>query len=198
MPRHHSGRPNWPASHPYIRAHLATHAAGGGIDELAQDPGFLLAADPPELLAALDRTTSRPANAAASAYRNALPLIRRHPATEHASYLGLAARCGRAEALADRIDADGLPSPWHARWASWQLKYTHQQIAGHDGPVLAVAAAELEGRPVVISGGDDRMVRVWDLATGTPIGSPITGHDGWVRAVAAAELEGPARCHLRR
>jgi len=191
VPRRHSGRPDWPASHPYTRAHLATHAArGGGIDELAQDPGFLLAADPPELLAALDHTTSLPARAAAGAYRNALPLIRRHPPTKHASYLGLAARCGRAETLADRIDADGLVGPWRARWASWQPQHPHQQITGHDGPVLAVAAAELDGRPVVISGSDDETVRVWDLATGAPVGHPLTGHDGWVRAVAVGELDG--------
>ena len=191
MPRRHNGRPDWPASHPYTRAHLATHAArGGSIDDLAQDPGFLLAADPPELLAALDTTTSRPARAAAGAYRSALPLIRRHPPAEHAAYLGLAARCGRAEALADRIDADGLAGPWRARWASWQLQRPHQQITGHDGPVNAVAAAELDGRPVVISGSDDGTVRVWDLATGTPVGDPFTGHGGPVNAVAAAELDG--------
>src|SRR5580658_6389948 len=28
--RRHNGRPDWPASHPYVRAHLATHAARGG------------------------------------------------------------------------------------------------------------------------------------------------------------------------
>ena len=185
------GRPDWPASHPYIRAHLATHAArGGGIDNLAQDPGFLLTADPPELIAALETTVSKPARAAAGAYRTALPLIRRHPSIEHASYLGLGARCGRAELLADRIDANGLNSSWRARWASWQLQRPHQQITGHKGQVLAVAAAELDGRPVVISGGGDETVRVWDLATGTPIGGPFTGHRGNVRTVAAAELDG--------
>ena len=54
----------------------------------------------------------------------------------------------------------------------------------------SVAAAELDGRPVVISGGDDQTVRVWDLATGTPVGDPFTGHDGPVTAVAVAEVEG--------
>jgi len=42
--------------------------------------------------------------------------------------------------------------------------------------------AELDGRPVVISGSSDRTVRVWDLAIGTPAGAPFTGHTGWVRA----------------
>jgi Caspase domain/WD domain, G-beta repeat len=191
VPRRFSGRPDWPASHPYTRAHLATHAArSGDIDDLAQDPGFLLAADTPQLLAALDTTASRPARAAGGAYRSALPLIRRHPHAEHAAYLGLAARCGRAEALADRIDADGLTSPWRARWASWQLRRPHQQLTGHDGYVRAVAAAELDGRPVVISGSSDGTVRVWDLASGAPVGDPFTGHTGGVHAVAAAELEG--------
>ena len=116
VPRRPSGRPDWPASHPYTRAHLATHAAhANSIDDLAEDPGFLLVVDPPELLAALDTTTSRSARAAADAYRSALPLIRRHPPAEHAAYLSLAARCGRAEILADRIDADGVAGPWRAR-----------------------------------------------------------------------------------
>ena len=46
------------------------------------------------------------------------------------------------------------------------------------------------GSPVVVSGGGDGTVRVWDLATGNPVGGPFTGHDGPVKCLAAAELEG--------
>jgi WD40 repeat protein len=56
--------------------------------------------------------------------------------------------------------------------------------------VTAVAVAELDRRPVVVSGSYDRTVRVWDLATGTPVGKPFTGHAGRVYAVAVAELDG--------
>ena len=55
----------------------------------------------------------------------------------------------------------------------------------------AVAAAELEGRPVVISGGGDGTVRVWDLATGDPVGVPFAGHtEAVVPRWRCAELEG--------
>ena len=33
-------------------------------------------------------------------------------------------------------------------------------------------------------------MRVWDLATGTPVGEPFTGHGGPVNAVAVADLAG--------
>jgi WD40 repeat protein len=53
----------------------------------------------------------------------------------------------------------------------------------------AVAVAELDGRPVVISGSADYTVGVWELAPGTPIGHPFTGHTDWVNAVAVGELD---------
>ena len=191
VPRRSNGRPDWQASHPYIRANLATHAArGGSIDALVQDPGFLLGADPPLLLAALHATNSTTARQAADAYRSALPALRRHPVAEHAAYLCLAARCSRADDLGNRIEADGLNSTWRARWASWQPQRPHQRITGHDGGVQAVATAELDGGRIIVSGGADGTVRRWDLTTGTPIGGPIIGHDGSVNAVAVGELDG--------
>ena len=49
---------------------------------------------------------------------------------------------------------------------------------------------ELDGRLVAVSGGDDRMVRVWDLATGAPVGEPLSGHTGGVNALAVGVLDG--------
>ena len=40
--------------------------------------------------------------------------------------------------------------------------------ARHDGRVEAVAIGELSGRPIIISGGSDRTVRVW-VGSGTDL-----------------------------
>ena len=37
---------------------------------------------------------------------------------------------------------------------------------------------------LLASAGDDGTVRLWDPASGDPVGEPLTGHDGAVTAVA--------------
>jgi len=39
------------------------------------------------------------------------------------------------------------------------------------------------GRTLLATGGWDATVRLWDPATGTPVGEPLTGHTGPVEAV---------------
>jgi WD40 repeat protein len=51
-------------------------------------------------------------------------------------------------------------------------------------------ASKVPGVIHVVVSGDDRRVRVWDLATGRPIGGPFTGHSSWVQSVTVAELRG--------
>ncbi|MGH3801414.1 MAG: caspase family protein, partial [Pseudonocardiaceae bacterium] len=191
VPLRAGGQRDWAVAHPYSRAHLVTHAARAGrIDGLLADPGFLLAASRPQLLAGLEAADSPTSRWAADAYRRADRHLRSKPKREHASYLQLAAYCSRAPDLADALHHDIRPGHWSARWASWQHPQPHHALAGHTGPVMAVAVAELDGRPVVVSGSTDGRVRVWELDTGAPVGKPFTGHTDWVRAVAVAELAG--------
>ncbi|MFE6848298.1 hypothetical protein [Streptomyces sp. NPDC057686] len=75
----------------------------------------------------------------------------------------------------------------------WDLTTGEQvgePLVGHNGGVWAVAAAVVNGRPVVVTGGYDRTVRLWDLTTRKPVGEPLTGHTGVIRAVATAVVEG--------
>ena len=42
-------------------------------------------------------------------------------------------------------------------------------LAGHPGGVTAVACTALDDRPVAVTGGFDRTVRIWDLVGGRQI-----------------------------
>ncbi|MFC7592168.1 WD40 repeat domain-containing protein [Nonomuraea antimicrobica] len=47
----------------------------------------------------------------------------------------------------------------------------------------------VDGQPVVVTGGDDHSVRLWDLTSGKPFGQPLMGHDGPVRTLATAVVD---------
>ncbi|MFC7243037.1 caspase family protein [Catellatospora aurea] len=185
VPSRSDGQRDWANADAYIRMHLAGHAVrAGSIDSLAQDPDFLIAAEPARLLAALDETASPPARAASNAFRRALPALRSQPAEEHMAYLGLAARYARADHLANLIQHG---PPWRARWASWRQQRPHIRIPGHREAVNAVVVTAGD-RPVVVSGGDDRVLRLSDAQTGAALREPITAHDDAVTTLAASLL----------
>ncbi|WP_446039606.1 caspase family protein [Streptomyces sp. SID1121] len=51
---------DWSRAHPYVRAHLATHAAGAGVlDDLIEDAAFVIAVDPSTLLPAVRHALRR-------------------------------------------------------------------------------------------------------------------------------------------
>jgi WD40 repeat protein len=58
--------------------------------------------------------------------------------------------------------------------------------------VNAVAVGQLDGRTVVVSGADDRTVRVWDAATGTPVGDPTPRGDEDTTGPTAVDLAAEA------
>jgi WD40 repeat protein len=62
-------------------------------------------------------------------------------------------------------------------------------LIGHTDRVNAVAVGALpDGTPVVVTGSDADMVRVWRLTDGAPVGDSLTGHTGHTGPVAAVAL----------
>ncbi|NJP96443.1 hypothetical protein HCN51_44635 [Nonomuraea sp. FMUSA5-5] len=63
-------------------------------------------------------------------------------------------------------------------------------LAAHSAPVMGVSAGFVGAEPVVVSGGYDALVRMWNPLTGEPIGAPLMGHQGWVRSVFLGQAQG--------
>jgi hypothetical protein len=190
-------RPNgisrdWSVTHPYLTKHLATHAAAAGrLDELLEDPGFLLAADPARLLRALPTVTNPVAQAAARAYQQAAhQLTPGWPLGQRASCLQRAARYAGATDLAERVNRLGFELPWTTKWAHWQASGTFQQLIGHHGTVWSVAVGQIDDQPVIVSGSLDGTVRVWDARSDRPQREPLIGHHGIVWSVAVGQIDG--------
>ncbi|WP_035868560.1 WD40 repeat domain-containing protein [Kitasatospora cheerisanensis] len=71
-----------------------------------------------------------------------------------------------------------------------------QRLLGHREAVRALAVTTLDGRPVVLSGGDDQSLRLRDLATGALLGSPLaTVHPSgdWTGIVSLTCIEADGR-----
>ena len=180
---------DWLSAPPYVRQHLATHAAAAGLlHDLIGDPGFLLACEPLGLLRALTSVDGEAPRRIRTAYEQvAHRLTPDRPLGARAADLQLSARRCEADELAERIDRLGVSLPWTARWAWWSASGTHRLLSGHADRVDCVAVGDLDDRPIAVTGSPDATVRIWDLTTQRQIGDPLrTGVA--VGAVAIGEL----------
>ena len=175
----------------YLREHAAEHAvAAGRLDQLLEDPHYLLAVDPARLVPYLDAARSAPARAAAAVYRQSARDLAPLDRPARAGQLELTAHQLGCPGLAARIVSAAPDRPWQTRWSHGR-RAAGQVLTGHTGAVEAVAVGALpDGTPVIVSGGgiSDGTVRVWRLADGAPVGEPLTGHPGGVYAVAVGAL----------
>jgi len=139
----------------YLRDYTAEHAAAAGrLDQLLEDPLYLITVDPARLVPHLDTAISAPARATAAVYRQSAHLLARLDLPMRASQLELAAHHLGCRSLAARIAGAAPDRPWQTRWSHGR-RATGQQVTGHGGVVRAVAAETLpDGTPVIISGGD--------------------------------------------
>ncbi|MET9387702.1 AAA family ATPase [Streptomyces sp. NPDC002928] len=61
-------------------------------------------------------------------------------------------------------------------------------LIGHTGSIAALSVGRLDGSPVVVTGGVDNSIAVWDLTGRSLVGRHETAHDAPVTGVALAEL----------
>ncbi|MFI0775410.1 caspase family protein [Streptomyces sp. NPDC021212] len=189
VPAGPDGRPDWFAAPPYVCRHLATHAGAAGLlGGLIEDPGFLLAGEPLGLLRAFASIDGDGPRRVRTAYEQvAHRLTPDRPLGGRAADLQLSARRCQADDLADAIGRLGVTLPWTARWAWWSATGAHRLLSGHTKAVDCVATGDLDGRPIAVTGGVDRTVRVWDLTNQRQIGEPLTVSTP-VSAVAIGDL----------
>ena len=171
-----TNKPDWSRAHPYLLTHLAAHALKADtIGEFASDGMFLAAANPFRTLQALSASTDELSLRAYACYSLAFDRLKDQPLDARLAYLEMTARQQADDDLAEMWGRSGLPLRWRVPWARCSPVPTHRTIR-HERSVRSVAVGELDGRQVIVSGGEDWTVRVWDLASGTPRGEPLRGH----------------------
>jgi WD40 repeat protein len=187
VPTVKSARLDWMSAHPYLRTYLAQHAEAAGPDTfsaLVHDADFLAAADPATLISLLP-PADPDLRDIARAYRRARPLLGDEPRA-NAAYLQEAAL-----ALSGAIGS-GHPNI-HPLYRTILAAVRPDDSfltfaltgASFAGEILSVAfGTGAGGRALLASGCEDGTVRLWDPATGNPVGQPLTGHTGPVNSVA--------------
>ncbi|WP_370216712.1 hypothetical protein [Kitasatospora sp. GAS1066B] len=187
------GTPDWSRAHPYVLRYLAGHATLGGVlDAAVTDTGYLVHADPDGLVPHLHAAQAEPARLAAAVYRSSIGTHRTTTPGRRRRILALDAARYNHPSLLNTLNRPAPPGGWVPRHATGSTVSAAlcNTMSGHTDAVTAVACTVVDGRPVAVTGSVDGTVRVWDLATGQPVGQPLSGHGGGVRAVVCAELGG--------
>ena len=187
-----NGRTSKGQSDPYSSAHLARHAAGGGLlDELVEDPDFLFACEPASLLRNSSQLVSTAGRAALSAYQAFAE--RRKYGTQSGNarqILSIWARKTGSALLAERT----APSGVHVVSALW-AGTSHAVLFGFGSAGHMISAiCELpmpDGTSFLATIAHDGKVRIWDPADSAYVREFSTNHLS-TRAISAVPAPGQA------
>lgn len=162
----------WQFVEPYLLRHAGQHAAEAGqLEDLLQDTSFLIHADPAGLASLLADLHGGVAGQTSEIYRASYASHSlQHPAARAQILSFDAARYGNPS-LAERLSSASI---WQPIWAT---KHTYT------GSVTTVAIGRVGFRDVIVCGGRNADVNVWNARTGEHI-AWLTGHTGSVPAVA--------------
>ena len=182
-------RAAWLDTDRYLWRQLPQHASiAGRLDELMEDPGFLIVVEPARLLAALNTLRTETSASIANIYRRVAETLSHSSPVERMLLIHKTAVI-EAPTLASKLEPP-LPTAWLCHWAQVKPTRPNFVIGRHEAQVDAVALGEVDGRCIVVSGGNDGTVRLWNAHSGAAIGEPLEGHDGEVVSVELGEVDG--------
>src|SRR5262249_2274096 len=145
-------------------------------------------AEPGRLLPALRATNRVESREIADVYRRAFDRLHAADPIDRMALLHLTAQQEIPE-IASRLEPS-VATAWRCRWAVCKRSTPHLVFRGHSGPVTAVDMGTVDSEPVIVSGGEDGTVRLWDARTGAQRGEPLIGHTSWVTGVAIGVVDG--------
>jgi WD40 repeat protein len=175
---------NWADATNYARTFAADHAARAGrLSDLLADPTYPTVADLDRLVPLLPPSPPPHLASVIAIIRAAAHRARTLPPDQRVRLYHLT---GAQLGLPTTSTGSG-PTPHTVVWGH-TLGTPHQNITGHTNWVNGVAIGRVGDREVFVSGSDDNTVRVWDAATGHPLGDPLTGHTDAVSGVAIGRV----------
>ena len=192
VPRDSQGNRDWSGAHPYLLEHLPGHAADANLLlALLRDVGFLVWAEPAGIFAALQQSSDAQGSRTAQIYRAGYHTFPDGSGNAgwRAAQLHLIARRHR-DPLASDIERNPTPRPWTTRWTTGRLLSPHYIVGRHRGPVLAVTTGRIDDRTVILTCGQDRIARSWDLVTGLSAGTMLNSRRDWLAAIAVGTARG--------
>ena len=115
----------------------------GRLDELLEDPHYVVDVDPGRLVPHLNAARSAEARAVAAVYRQTAHQLPDLDGQMRASQLELTAHRSGYATVAASIATAVPDRPWQMRWSRGRRIVGHQILTGHTGPVTAVAVGQL-------------------------------------------------------